>query len=67
VYGLRVYGFNDCALGRDGIDGSGFAKAGKTSGSEIMSSMELMYSLGGIVSALLLVYLVYALFRAEEF
>ncbi len=32
-----------------------------------MSGTELMYLLGGLVSALLLVYLVYALFRAEEF
>ena len=32
-----------------------------------MSGTEVMYMLGGLVSALLLVYLVYALFRAEEF
>ncbi len=32
-----------------------------------MSGTEVMYVLGGLVSALLLVYLVYALFRAEEF
>ena len=32
-----------------------------------MSGIEVMYVLGGLVSALLLVYLVYALFRAEEF
>ncbi len=32
-----------------------------------MSGTELMYLLGGSISALLLVYLVYALFRAEEF
>jgi K+-transporting ATPase KdpF subunit len=30
-------------------------------------NMDLFYALGGIVSGLLLVYLVYALFRAEEF
>jgi K+-transporting ATPase KdpF subunit len=32
-----------------------------------MNGTEVMYVLGGVVSALLLVYLVYALFRAEEF
>jgi K+-transporting ATPase KdpF subunit len=32
-----------------------------------MSGSDVMYVLGGVVSALLLVYLVYALFRAEEF
>jgi len=32
-----------------------------------MNGTELMYVLGGLVSTLLLVYLVYALFRAEEF
>jgi len=30
-------------------------------------NMGLFYALGGIVSGVLLVYLVYALFRAEEF
>ena len=32
-----------------------------------MNGTEVMYLLGGVVSALLLVYLVYALLRAEEF
>ena len=32
-----------------------------------MSSTDILYSLGAIVSAALLVYLVYALIRAEEF
>ena len=30
-------------------------------------SIAMFYGLGAVVSALLLVYLVYALFRAEEF
>jgi K+-transporting ATPase KdpF subunit len=32
-----------------------------------MSSLTLLYGLGGVSAALLLVYLVYALIRAEEF
>ena len=30
-------------------------------------SVDLFYGLGAVVSTLLLVYLIYALFRAEEF
>jgi K+-transporting ATPase KdpF subunit len=32
-----------------------------------MNALQLLYWAGGICAALLLVYLVYALFRAEEF
>jgi K+-transporting ATPase KdpF subunit len=54
-------------VGSHGLDGLGAQEAGKTRGNTIMSGTELMYVLGGSISALLLVYLVYALFRAEEF
>lgn len=45
----------------------GVSKAGKTGGQTVMNILHVLYGGGAMVAALLLVYLVYALFRAEEF
>jgi K+-transporting ATPase KdpF subunit len=50
-----------------GADGRGSSKAGKTGGKTVMNTLHVLYGGGAMVAALLLVYLVYALFRAEEF
>jgi K+-transporting ATPase KdpF subunit len=50
-----------------GFDGCRASKAGKTGGYTVMNILHVLYGGGAMVAALLLVYLVYALFRAEEF
>jgi K+-transporting ATPase KdpF subunit len=60
----RLRGF---ALGYFGVAGVGFSTAGTRRWRAAMSSMELMYGLGGICAVGLLAYLVYALICAEEF
>ena len=54
-------------LGGDGAACGGLQKTGKACGSTIMISLAILYGLGGASAALLLGYLVYALFFAEEF
>jgi len=66
VYGHRVYRWRPGTLGRNGPDGAGIEEIGETPGRTVMS-VDLFYGLGAILSGLLLAYLVYALFRAEEF
>jgi K+-transporting ATPase ATPase F chain len=66
-HGYRFY-FRCCrAVGPDGLAGLGFQKTRKTARSSLMSSLDIMYGIGGLCALLLLAYLVYALLRAEEF
>jgi len=60
-------GLRGFALGRSGVAGAGLSKAGAHRRRKIMSSIELMYGLGGLCAVGLLAYLVYALICAEEF
>jgi K+-transporting ATPase ATPase F chain len=48
-------------------DGLGAGQACKTSGRTAMNLLHVLYGAGGLCALLLLVYLVYALFCAEEF
>jgi K+-transporting ATPase KdpF subunit len=50
-----------------GVDGLGVGKTGTAQGRSAMNMLHVLYGAGGLCAALLMVYLVYALFRAEEF
>lgn len=65
--GYCVYRGRGFALGGHGALGVGIRKTRTPPGGAGMSTTEIFYVLGTMVSAALLVYLVYALICAEEF
>ena len=67
IDGQCIFAVYGRTLGGDGAACGGLKKTGKACGTTIMISFTVLYGLGGVSGALLLGYLVYALFFAEEF
>jgi K+-transporting ATPase KdpF subunit len=66
-YGCGIRFDDRGAVARPGADGPGPYQTGTAKGRAAMNTLNVLYGAGGLCAALLLVYLVYALFRAEEF
>jgi K+-transporting ATPase KdpF subunit len=64
--GLHIFDRRHRTLGRHGFDGFRLQTTREATGRSLMSN-DFFYVVGSVVSGLLLVYLIYALFRAEEF
>ena len=66
-YGCGIFFVGRGSVAGPGADGLGTEEAGKASGRAVMNLLHVLYGAGGLCAVLLLAYLGYALFRAEEF